>query len=148
MNNEQKELLIDAFKRFLNETIKVEPLEAKERLINQLLNNKESQEEFINKCKTEDALSVKWIEEYGDLRYGSKEEIEHLSKHYKTDPEFSEKWGLKIEERELSDDERYDLCAAQKSKMSAISEEDYIKYNIPTKLITITYNDKKIESYV
>jgi len=60
---------------------------------------------------------------------------------------FSEKWGLKIEERDLSEEERYDLCAAQKSKMSAISEEDYIKYNIPTKLITIKYNDKKIESY-
>jgi hypothetical protein len=65
----------------------------------------------------------------------------------KTDPEFSEKWGLTIEERELSEDERYDLCAARKSKMTAISEEDYIKYNIPTKLITITYNDKTIESY-
>jgi hypothetical protein len=64
-----------------------------------------------------------------------------------TDTEFSEKWGLKIEERELSEDERYELCAAQKSKMTAISEEDYIKYNIPTKLITIAYNDKTIESY-
>jgi hypothetical protein len=74
-----------------------------------------TQQEFINKCKT--------------------------------DPEFSEKWGLTIEERELSEDERYDLCAARKSKMTAISEEDYIKYNIPTKLITITYNDTKIESY-
>ena len=35
--------------------------------------------------------------------------------------------------RELSEDERYDLCTAQKSKMTAISEEDYIKYNIPTR---------------
>ena len=35
--------------------------------------------------------------------------------------------------RELSEDERYELCAAQKGKMSAISEEDYIKYNIPTR---------------
>ncbi len=68
-------------------------------------------------------------------------------KKIKTDDKFSERWGLKIEERELSEDERYELCAAQKSKMTAISEEDYIKYNIPTKLITITYNDKKIESY-
>ena len=65
----------------------------------------------------------------------------------KTDSEFSEKWGLKLEEKELSDEERYDLCAAHKSKMSAISEEDYIKYNIPTRLITITYKDKTIESY-
>jgi hypothetical protein len=65
----------------------------------------------------------------------------------KTDTFTSELWRLKIEERELSEDERYELCAAQKSKMTAISEEDYIKYNIPTKLITITYNDKTIESY-
>ena len=65
----------------------------------------------------------------------------------KTDPEFAKKWGLTIEERELSLEERYDLCAARKSKMTAISEEDYIKYNIPTKIITIKYNDKKIESY-
>jgi hypothetical protein len=65
----------------------------------------------------------------------------------KTDPEFSEKWGLTIEERELSLEERYDLCAARKSKMTAISEEDYIKYNIPTKLITLTYNDQTIETY-
>ena len=63
------------------------------------------------------------------------------------DKTFSEKWGLKIEERELSEDERYDLCAARKSKMTAISEEDYIKYNIPTKLITLTYNNETIESY-
>ena len=68
--------------------------------------------------------------------------------HYiKTDVKFSETWGIKIEERELNHDERYDLCAAQKSKMTAISEEDYIKYNTPTKLITLTYNNEKIESY-
>ena len=63
------------------------------------------------------------------------------------DKTFSERWGLKIEERELSGDERNDLCAAQKSKMTAISEEDYIKYNIPTKLITVTYNNEKTEIY-
>ncbi len=38
----------DAYKRFLNETIKVEPLEVKQRAIEQLLNSKESKEEFIN----------------------------------------------------------------------------------------------------
>jgi hypothetical protein len=122
MNNEQQELLIDAFKRFLNETIKVEPLEAKERLINQLLNNKESQEEFINKCKT--------------------------------NPEFSEKWGLKIEERELSLEERLSLCREKwydswnrNFRVEDIEYRMNNEWNIPTKLITITYNDKTIESY-
>ena len=77
-----------------------------------------TQEEFINKCKT--------------------------------DPEFSEKWGLKIEERELSLEER----AEYKKKRDGISRT-FVSYthqmldnsNIPTKLITITYNNKTIESY-
>ena len=63
---------------------------------------------------------------------------EEFINEIKTDDEFAKEWGLKIEERELSLEERYDLCAAQKSKMTAISEEDYIKYNIPTKQITVT----------
>jgi len=53
----------DAYKRFLNETIKIEPVEVKERAIAQLLNSKESKEEFINKIKTDDEFAKKW----GDL---------------------------------------------------------------------------------
>ena len=105
-----------------------------------------SQEEFINRCKTDDALSIKWREEYRDFRYGSKEEIEHLSKHYKTDPEFSEKWGLKIEERELSLEERnkwsWDNWGIICEMESVLDEQE-----VPTKLITLTYNNEKIESY-
>jgi thymidylate synthase len=52
----------DAYKRFLNETIKVEPLEVKQRAIEQLLNSKESKEEFINKIKTDDKFAKKWGE--------------------------------------------------------------------------------------
>ena len=48
----------------------------------------------------------------------------------KTNSEFSEEWGLKIEERELS-----------------MSEKEPWYPNFPTKLITITYNNKTIESY-
>ena len=83
------------------------------------------QEEFINKCKT--------------------------------DSEFSEKWGLRIEERKLSLEERLELWY-QKNKSETgkrgIWEIDYIEkyeghkklnsYNIPTKLITITYNNETI----
>jgi hypothetical protein len=77
---------------------------------------------------------------------------EFISK-IKTNPEFSQKWGLKIEERELSSQERKDLY----------DKTDYVKdifptdengwnklfdgYKIPTRLITITYNNKTIESY-
>jgi thymidylate synthase len=49
-------------------------------------------------------------------------------------------YGFQVYTRELSESERYDLCAAQKSKMGAISEEDYINYNIPTRAISLMYN--------
>ena len=52
----------DAYKRFLNETIKIEPLEVKQRAVEQLLNSKESKEEFINKIKTDDEFAKKWGE--------------------------------------------------------------------------------------
>jgi hypothetical protein len=66
----------------------------------------------------------------------------------KTDTEFSEKWGLKIEERELSLEERGDIYETNfKGLKRNKSNEDFDKINIPTKLITITYNDKTIESY-
>jgi hypothetical protein len=76
-------------------------------------------------------------------------------KKCKTDPEFSQRWGLTIEERELSLEERYDLIEKDKHTQFVKWESlgtDRIKKvldekNIPTKLITIKYNDKKIESY-
>jgi thymidylate synthase len=52
----------DAYKRFLNETIKVEPDDAKQRIVEQLLNSKESKTEFINKIKTDDEFAKKWGE--------------------------------------------------------------------------------------
>jgi hypothetical protein len=73
-----------------------------------------SQEEFINNCKT--------------------------------DPEFSERWGLKIEERELSEGERGLLL--QPLGLDPLTKEGrdrlWKENNLPTKVITITYNDKKI----
>jgi hypothetical protein len=77
----------------------------------------------------------------------------------KTDTEFSTKWGLKIEERELSHDERFRIAYKNlelRKKLEAQSKmlhypDGHNKVmddaNIPTKLITITYNDKTIESY-
>ena len=69
------------------------------------------------------------------------------------DKTFSEKWGLKIEERELSLEERYDWFTKTYNKNLTRSTNQYDMEdilntnNIPTKLITITYNDKTIESY-
>jgi len=74
----------------------------------------------------------------------------------KTDLEFSERWGLKIEERELDLEERMDLINKMHLRSysgwqnwSVEEMEDRMNndWNIPTKLITITYNDKTIESY-
>jgi hypothetical protein len=70
----------------------------------------------------------------------------------KTDPEFSEKWGLKIEERELSEKERIILAGYDYENRGGIGwnmvrESVDMDSSIPTKLITLTYNNETIESY-
>jgi hypothetical protein len=70
----------------------------------------------------------------------------------KTDSKFSKKWGLKIEERELSLEERNEIRDIQYFKNNlhqALKGSDTkIDWeNIPTKLITITYNNETIEDY-
>jgi hypothetical protein len=74
----------------------------------------------------------------------------------KTNPEFSETLDLKIEERELDRDERIDLyCKEYTNGIRGNYEppfDDFIDAklttrNIPTKLITLTYKENKIESY-
>ena len=66
----------------------------------------------------------------------------------KMDSEFSKTWGLKIEERELDMFERWELANLTPN----MSEIDYCnklcdEHNVPTKLITITYNNETIQSY-
>ena len=76
----------------------------------------------------------------------------------KTDSDFSQKWGLKIEERELSLDERFNIRYPG-GKFSAF-QENYPNthkrndpnglldaFNIPTKLITTKYQNETIETY-
>ena len=70
------------------------------------------------------------------------------------DETFSEQWGLQIEERELSLLERRDLAKTKLEWKDWINviflahyKETYDKHNIPTKLITVTYNNTTIESY-
>ena len=69
----------------------------------------------------------------------------------KTNPEFSKTWELKIEERELSPKERIELAGGKiQDKYPALVEMSLIvcdERDIPTKLITITYNNETIESY-
>ena len=74
----------------------------------------------------------------------------------KMDSEFSKTWGLKIEERELSCERRYNIwfnnnyeTGMEKyfdpNKLPDFDNEYYEP--TPTKLITITYKGTKIESY-
>jgi hypothetical protein len=70
----------------------------------------------------------------------------------KTDNEFSEKWGLKIEERELSLEERKRIYEMEYTNDIEVENNHWLESklktrNIPTKLITLTYNNEKIESY-
>jgi len=70
----------------------------------------------------------------------------------KNNPEFSEKWGLKIEERELSEKERiifagYDYENGGGIGWNMIRETVDMDNSIPRKLITLTYNNETIESY-
>ena len=72
----------------------------------------------------------------------------------KNNPEFSEKWGLKIEERELSLEERMILCKEKwdYSWNRTINLEDIEwrmnnEWNTPTKLITLDYKQEKIYYY-
>ena len=78
-----------------------------------------TQEEFINKCKT--------------------------------DLDFSKKWGLTIEERELTPEERIELAGGKiQDKYPALVEMSLIvcdERDIPTKIITITYNNETIDHY-
>jgi hypothetical protein len=120
MNKEQQELLDDAYNRYRATIIKEFYEDTKELRKWATVEGPggHTKEEFINKCKT--------------------------------DTEFSEKWGLKIEERELSLEERHDIkeqYGFDCRKLAKPSIEQLDAANIPTKLITITYNDKTIESY-
>jgi hypothetical protein len=120
MNKEQQELLDEVYENY-SKKMMYHPVENwlddgnGEKTYRQL-----SQQEFINKCKT--------------------------------DPEFSEKWGLTIEERELSEKERIILAGYDYENKGGIGwnmvkESVDLDNSIPRKLITITHNDKTIESY-
>jgi len=104
--------------------------------------NKEQQELLDEVYKNYRIAFVEgYIHEELDKCLSQEEFIEEI----KTDKDFSKTWGLKIEERELTWDERHELA---ETKYQIDDVDDVLdKEGIPTKLITITYNDKTIESY-
>jgi hypothetical protein len=130
MNNEQQELLDEAYKNYLQHY----------------------SDEYNEEQKKLQKNPLHWMEmEYTNIRPYPKEEF---IRKCKTDKDFSEKWGLKIEQRELSLEERYKIALpiwkekyGLLANMMVSTNVDNTPYNIPTKLITIKYNDKTIESY-
>jgi len=84
---------------------------------------------------------------------------EEFTNKCKTDPEFSGRWGLKIEERELSYNERFRIAYRDIDLRKNLDLESKMLHypdghnkvmddaKIPTKLITLTYNNETIESY-
>ena len=104
-----------------------------------------------------DDFCKKNLKDYGDQwDIFSKEEFINKCK---TDDEFSEEWGLKIEERELSLEERNDLLNKETNRNhkreNCFSDEEFERetlqdckvFNIPTKQITLEYVGTKIEVY-
>jgi hypothetical protein len=86
------------------------------------------------------------------FQYGYKPHtLEEFINKCKTNTEFSEKWGLKIEERELSLSERTKYKKERGDRIArtfaSYTHQMLDNANIPTRLITITYNNKTIESY-
>ena len=124
MSKEQQELLDEAYNSY-GDSHFIPPSNPKGKLLSDQLFSvvpmEHSKESFINKCKT--------------------------------DTEFSERWGLKIEERELSLEERAKWLEDNKGYDLLVGNLDHdhirevVEEEAPTKLITITYNDKTIESY-
>jgi hypothetical protein len=125
---DEPDLLNDAYENYKKEIIRQRELQKEE--VNRLRSQRKrlkvdlikllSKEEFIDKCKT--------------------------------NKEFSEKWGLKIEERELSTQERNEWFQIHLNGNNPFMKSDWKDFeldqqNIPTKQITLEYNNEKTYYY-
>ena len=124
MNKEQQELLYEAYNNYGKKMVDIINVlisaEFKDKgwvkLNNQGKYDVLSQEDFIDKCKT--------------------------------DSKFSEKWGLKIEERELSLEERATIWNNTHNPAGNIfTHNQYDENNIPKRAISLRYNHKTITNY-
>jgi hypothetical protein len=127
MNKEQQELLDEVYQNYVKWVESSENQNNK----NEIVKIPDSKETLIKTIKGDDEIVKKMGKRYCD--------------------EFSEKWGLKIEERELTPKERIELAGGRiQDKYPALVEMSLRvcdERDIPTKLITVTYNGKTIESY-
>jgi hypothetical protein len=118
--------------------------EAYETYNKEIIRQREIQKEEVNRLRSQGKrVRVSLIELL------TKEEFINKCK---TDSEFSEKWGLNIEERELSLEERKSIYENEYTGSVEVPNNHWLNSklttrNTPTKLITITYKDTIIESY-
>jgi len=130
MSNEQQQIIDEAYKRYHSQTI---------------IKSKDLKD--FEELDGMDLGTGEWKKVH--RQYAPKEFINKC----KTDPEFSEKWGLQIEEKELSLEERVKIQMSNVMYSGRVNfEEEYLKEvcdknNVPTRLITITYKEQTIESY-
>jgi hypothetical protein len=127
MSKEQQELLDEAYENYLNNFIK--PI---------CPPNLDVQPDYYK------PMTKEWF-------------IKSTKENNSRGQEFSEKWGLQIEERGLNAQERIEWVKTNVSNVEVggfVNNDEYmhkwietLSDNIPTRLITITYNDKTIESY-
>jgi len=114
--------------------------------------NKE-QQELLDKAYENYSKEYEKGNSFGLCLLVQKPDREMFINKCKTEPKFSEKRGLKIEERELSLEERYDWFIKTYNTNLTRSGNQYDmedilnSNNCPTKLITITYNNETPESY-
>ena len=98
----------------------------------------------------------KWATVEGPFGPGGLLKKEEFINKIKTDDEFAKKWGLKIEERELGLEERYNIWFNNNyetgmeryfNKNNLPNFEDVYYTVTPTRLITMTYKNETIEIY-
>jgi len=103
---------------------------------------------YLGKYKQDKTPGIVYYTDPLQLRSYTEEEF---TNRIKTNKEFSERWGLKIEERELSLEERLNLVSTIIGEEKIRTHEDNLarvdKLNIPTKLISVTYNNETAEIY-
>ena len=128
MNKEQEELLSDAYNMF-QKTCQFEK-------------------------DANHILPDKWMTMSNDFMNAGILSQEEFTNKIKIDIEFAKQWGVVYEERELSLEERYNLALPiWKEKYGPLADMmiptnvDNTPYKIPTRAISITYNNKTIESY-
>ena len=92
-----------------------------------------------------------WIKESWNGRiYPNQNNKEQFINRIKTDSEFSERWGLKIEERELTtveERQKYDRFYDYLFGEYPEHHKTLDNRGVPRKIITVTYKDEKTEIY-